>query len=159
MKILRISMLVSLALTVGAQAWAQSPSAAPAPTAQATPAPVPLSKRERIELCKKKRGVPLEPAETQPLHVEDSEGKITRPTIIYNVKPRFTGSTGTVVVEAVIDEDGCVRQAKIVQSQTDNRSVDVAALRAVEQWVFLPATREGRPVQVFYTLMFNTRIE
>ncbi|MFL6259313.1 MAG: TonB family protein [Thermoanaerobaculia bacterium] len=157
MKILRISILMSLALAAGTQAWAQSPSAAPAPTAQASPAPAPLSKQERIELCKKKRGVPLEPGESQPLHVEDSEGKATRPTIIYSVKPRFTGLTGTVVVEALIDEDGCVRQTRIVRSVL--KSMDQSAAHAIEQWVFLPATLNGRPVRVFYTLAVNTRIE
>jgi TonB family protein len=157
MKILPAAILTSLALMVDARAWAQSPSAAPAPTTQASQAPAPLSKQERIELCKKKRGVPLEPAETQPLHVEDSEGKVTRPTILQSVKPRFTGLTGTVVVEALIDEDGCVRETRIVRSVLN--SMDQAAVHAIEQWVFLPATLNGRPVRVFYTLSVNTRIE
>jgi TonB family protein len=157
MKTLRISLLVSLVLTIGASVWAQSPSTPPAPTTQASQAPAPLSKRERIELCKKKRGVPLEPAETQPLHVEDSEGKATKPTIIHSVKPRFTGLTGTVVVEALIDEDGCVRQTRIVRSVL--KSMDQSAAHAIEQWVFLPATLNGRPVRVFYTLSVTTRIE
>jgi TonB family protein len=147
MKIFQISMLVSLALTAGAPVWAQSPS----------PVPSPLSKQERIELCKKKRNVPLEPSATQPVHVEDSEGKVTRPTILQSVKPRFTGLTGTVVVEALIDEDGCVRQTRIVRSVLN--SMDQAAVHAIEQWVFLPATLNGRPVRVFYTLSVNTRIE
>jgi len=155
MKILPVAVLMSLVPMVGAPAWAQSPATAPAPTDQATPAPVHLSKGERIELCKKKRGVPLEPAETQPLHVE--EGKVTRPIMLHNVKPRFTGETGTVVVEAVIDEDGCVRQTRVVRSVL--KSMDDAAVRSLEQWVFLPATLNGRPVRVFYTLTFNTRIE
>ena len=107
MKILPVSVM-SLSLVVGSQIWAQSPGQAPAPLS--------ISNRERVELCKKKRNVPLEPSETQPLHVEDSGGKVTRPTIIHQAKPRFTGSAGTVVVEAVIDEDGCVRQTRVVQS-------------------------------------------
>jgi TonB family protein len=157
MKILPVAVLMSLALMVGAQVRAQSPSTPPAPTTQASQAPAPLSERERIELCKKKRGVPLEPAETPPLHVEDSEGKVTRPTLLHQVKPRFTGSTGRVVVEALIDEDGCVRQTRVVQSATN--SMDQAAVHAIEQWVFLPATLNGRPVRVFYKLTVNTRIE
>jgi len=156
MKILPSAALMSLGLMVGAQAWAQSPSTPPAPTTQATQAPAPLSERERIELCKKKRGVPLEPAETQPLHVEDNE-EVTRPTMLHNVKPRFTGSAGRVVVEAVIDEDGCVRQARIVRGAVD--SMGHAAVQAVEQWVFLPATLNGRPVRVSYQVTVTTSIE
>lgn len=45
MKILTVSVLTSLTLIVGAQAWAQSPATSTAPTAQASPAPAPLSKR------------------------------------------------------------------------------------------------------------------
>jgi TonB family protein len=144
MKILRVSVLMSLALVVGAQAWAQSQASAP------------LSNRERIQLCKKKRHVPLEPAESQPLKIDETEGKVSRPTIIYQVPPRPIASRGKVVVEAVIDEDGCVRQAKVVQSATAERALDVAAVNAIEQWVFLPATLEGRPVRVFYALTVNT---
>ena len=145
MKILPVSVLLSL--VVGSQVWAQSPN----------PGAAPLSNRERVELCKKKRNVPLEPSETQPLRVEDNAGKITRPTLIHQAKPRFTGSAGTVVVEAVIDEDGCVRQTRVVQSAT--KSMDEAAVRSIEQWVFLPATMDGHPVRVFYNLTVNTRIE
>jgi TonB family protein len=145
MKILRVSVLMSLALVVGAHAWAQSQ------------APAPLSNRERIKLCKQKRHVPLEPTESQPLKIDGTEAKVSRPKIIYQVPPRPVASRGKIVVEAVIDEDGCVRQAKVVQSATAERALDIAALNAIEQWVFLPATLEGRPVRVFYTLTVNTR--
>ena len=142
MKILRVSVLMSLALlVVGAQAWAQSQ------------APAPLSNRERIKLCKQKKNVPLEPAESEPLRIEENEGKVSRPTIIHQVPPRSVGSQGMVVVEAVIDEDGCVRQAKVVQSAKN--SMDAAAVKAIEQWVFLPAISDGRPVRVFYNLTVN----
>ena len=140
MKILRVSVLMALALVVGANAWAQSQAPA-------------LSNRERISFCKKKRHVPLEPAESQPLRIDGTEGKVvSRPTIIHQVPPRPIASRGKVVVEAVIDEDGCVRQAKVVQSATAERALDFAAVNAIEQWVFLPAILDGRPVRVFYVL-------
>ena len=140
MKILRVSVLMSLALVVGAQAWAQSQE------------PAPLSNRERIQLCKQKRNVPLEPGESEPLRI--SEGKVSRPTIIHQVPPSFVGR-GTVVVEAIIDEGGCVRYPKVLRGA--GKRVDAAAVDAVKQWVFLPATQEGRPVRVFYvlTVSFN----
>jgi TonB family protein len=59
-------------------------------------------------------------------------------------------------VEAIIDEDGCVRQAKIVQ--TGGQSLDAAALKAMEQWVFLlPAMKDGRPVPVRYVLFLEDK--
>jgi TonB family protein len=140
MKILRVSVLMSLALVVGAQAWAQSQ------------APAPLSNRERIKLCKQKRSVPPEPGESEPLRI--SEGKVSRPTVIYQVPPSFAGR-GTVVVEAIIDEDGCVRYPRVLQGA--GKHVDAAAVDAMKQWVFLPATRDGRPVRVFYVLTVSSR--
>jgi TonB family protein len=143
MKMIRVSVLMSLALAVGAQAWAQSQ------------APAPLSDRERIKLCKQKRNVPLEAAESEPLHLEGNEGTVSRPKILLQVPPRnLAGPHGTVVVESVIDEDGCVRQIKVVKSL--GRSVDTAVIKALEQWVFLPATSDGRPVRVFYTLTVSS---
>jgi TonB family protein len=107
------------------------------------------SERERIAVCKEKGNVPLAPSEPQPLKVE---GKVTRPKNLRNVKPVYAGPpiAGTVILQAVIDEDGCVRDPKILQGI--NRYQDSASLDAVRQWVFLPATHEGKPVSVNYVL-------
>jgi TonB family protein len=148
MKILTVSIVTSLALSVGTHVWAQSPSAAPAPAARPLRGSISSSNRERVELCRKKGHVPLEPKESQPQPFEEGKGDLTRPTPIYQVPPRFKGSHGSVVVEALIDEDGCVRQTRILQSKTADRSLDAAAVKAAEQWVFLPATKDGRPVRV-----------
>ena len=112
------------------------------------------SERERIEICKKKGNAPLTPSEPQPLKVE---GKVARPTILRSVKPEFAGPpvNGTVILQVVIDEDGCVRDSKVVQGI--NRYQDSGALEAVRRWVFLPATLEGKPVSVSYVLTINTQ--
>jgi TonB family protein len=146
MKTFRVSLLTSLTLAMGAQVWAQSPSVAPAPEAPQSQASASLSKRERIELCRKKRGVPLSPEEPQPQPVG---GGITRPTPIYQVPPH-SYFRGKVAVETVVDEDGCVRQTRVVRSI--GQPFDDAAAKAFSQWVFLPATQAGRPVRVYYVL-------
>jgi TonB family protein len=142
MKIFPVSVLTSLALIVVTQAWAQQ-----------SLAPAPLSKRERIELCKKKMGVPLDSAESPPLRIDGADGKVSRPTILYQVPPRFVGSRGRVVVEAILDEDGCVRQPRVLQDA--GRDLDAEAIHSIERWVFLPAMRDGRPVKVYYVLTVN----
>jgi len=111
------------------------------------------SERERIALCKKKQNAPLAPSEPQPLKVE---GKVTRPTILRNVFPRYAVPpvAGTVILQVVIDEDGCVRDPRILRGV--KRYEDSVALKAVRQWVFLPATLEGKPVSVNYILTVNT---
>jgi TonB family protein len=74
------------------------------------------------------------------------------------VKPEFARRpvNGTVILQVVVDEDGCVRDSKIVQGV--NQYQDSGALEAVRQWVFLPATLEGKPVSVSYVLTINTQI-
>lgn len=111
------------------------------------------SERERISLCKQKQNAPLAPSEPQPLKVE---GKVTRPTILRQVKPVYAvrPANGTVILQVVIDEDGCVRDPRILRGVS--RYQDSAALDAVRQWVFLPTTLEGKPVSVSYILTINT---
>lgn len=146
MRILFVPFL-ALLLTASSQTTEQ-------PTAAEQPGVPPAaeraySKRERIALCKKKQNAPLAPSEPQPLMVE---GKVTRPTNLRNVKPAYAGPpiAGTVILQVVIDEDGCVRDPRILRGI--NRYQDSASLDAVRQWVFLPATLEGKPVSVNYVL-------
>jgi hypothetical protein len=72
------------------------------------------SERERIEICKKKGNAPLTASEPQPLKVG---GKVARPTVLRHVKSEYARRpvNGTVILEVVIDEDGCVRDSKVVQ--------------------------------------------
>jgi TonB family protein len=127
-------------------------------TDQSTPAEQPgvppaakraYSEQERIALCKEKQNAPLAPSEPQPLRVE---GKVTRPKVLRNVNAVYASPPipGTVVLQVVIDEDGCVRDSKVLRGV--NRYQDSAALDAIRQWVFLPATLEGKPVSVNYLL-------
>jgi hypothetical protein len=150
--LLVVSCLMSLTLAAGAHAQAQSSSATPALQAPPRQASASLTKRERIALCEKKQGVPVDPSDPQPLEMK---GKITRPTPIRQVKPGSVFSTprGNVVLKGIVDEDGCVRQLKILNSTDELASS--AALKAFGQWVFQPAMLDGRPVRVFYVVTIN----
>jgi periplasmic protein TonB len=50
---------------------------------------------------------------------------------------------GTVLVEILIDAQGRVARARVVQSVP---MLDAAALQTVYQWVFMPAMKHGKPV-------------
>ena len=77
------------------------------------------------------------------------EGYDQPPRGVTFVRPRYPHDAfdqkiqGTVVVEFVVDVDGRVVDARVVRSVP---LLDQAALEAVRQWRFLPATRRGRPV-------------
>lgn len=68
------------------------------------------------------------------------------------VRPGVIDAIGAtqVVIKAVIDIDGILRQPTIVESP--GPSVSYAALEAVHQWRFRPGTSEGKPVPVVFSL-------
>jgi TonB family protein len=123
-------------------------------------------KEARILLCQARAHLPDEPLPTEldkdlsPLRVG---GAVTRPEIISHVKPVYTekarraGTEGTVIVEAIIDEEGCVRNVRVLKEQPNG--LTEAAVEAVRQWAFSPARLEDRPVKVYYVLTVNFGIQ
>jgi protein TonB len=67
--------------------------------------------------------------------------KITRPQ--YPQEAFVKKVEGTVVVEILIDSQGRVVRARVIQSVP---LLDAAALQTVYQWIFQPAMKHGRPV-------------
>ena len=57
---------------------------------------------------------------------------------------------GTVILEVIIDQEGCARHPRVLKGVTSG--VDDAALAAVQSWTFQPATRDGKIVAVYYIL-------
>ena len=97
-----------------------------------------------------------EPAR-EPLRVG---GEVTRPEVIHRVTPDFAALQdggarlgGLFIAEAVIDERGDVTSARVLKSS--GPKIDAAALAALRQWKFKPATLRGKPVPVYYTLTVN----
>jgi TonB family protein len=81
----------------------------------------------------------------------------SEPKVIHKVAPRYPeeakkeGVEGSVVLEAVIAEDGAVRETRVVKGE-DSRLAD-AARTAVGQWRFEPVRDEdGDPVAILFTV-------
>jgi protein TonB len=79
--------------------------------------------------------------------------KITRPQ--YPQDAFVKKIEGTVIVEILIDANGKVVRALVVQSIP---LLDAAALQTVYQWVFSPAIKNGRPVATKATAPVTFRI-
>lgn len=58
------------------------------------------------------------------------------------------------MIEMIIDEDGCVREANVFQS-AKKKKLDAAALEAVKQWVYRPIEVDGKPVRARHFVTFN----
>jgi protein TonB len=82
-------------------------------------------------------------------------GQIKAPRRLVNVAPVYPSIAqqsrveGEVVIEAVIGEDGRVRDARVTSGRP---LLNDAALTAVRQWVFTPTTLNGEAVAVIMTV-------
>jgi TonB family protein len=90
-------------------------------------------------------------------------GEISRPEILSSTRPIYTELarrarvTGTVIVEAIIDEHGDVTDVRVLKGLS--MGLDQAATDAIRAWKFKPAMREGQPVRVYYVLTVNFQVD
>jgi periplasmic protein TonB len=88
---------------------------------------------------------------------------MTRPEVVHQVQPRYTevarraGVQGSVIVEAIIDEQGNVDNVRVLRGLP--MGLDKAAIEAIQQWRFKPATMGSKPVKVYFTLTVNFTIQ
>lgn len=95
---------------------------------------------------------PPPPPVTEPIR---PGGKIRPPKKIVDVAPvypeiaRRAQVEGVVILEAIIGENGRVRDVRVLRS---NPLLDAAAIDAVRQWQFTPTLLNGQPVSVIMTV-------
>ena len=80
--------------------------------------------------------------------------QITAPELVSQTAPRYSGnSAGKVTLEAVITTDGMIRDVRVVQSS--DPALSKAATDAVVNWKYKPATCDGLPVAVHWTVVID----
>ena len=77
--------------------------------------------------------------------VATQDGGVTLPVIIKEVHPKGD-KHAKVDFECVVEEDGSVSTVKITKSSDEK--LNEAATDAMKQWLFKPATRNGKPVRI-----------
>jgi periplasmic protein TonB len=82
---------------------------------------------------------------------------IERQAPTYPPELRAAGVEGEVVARAVIGEDGRVRDVEIVR--TDHPLFAEALLETVPRWRFRPATVDGLPIEIDYTLVQQFKLD
>jgi TonB family protein len=130
----------------------------------------------RSTICRAKRAgysdAPAEPRPQAPGRGADArrfdeplriaEGAIGRPTEIYAPSPRLPQLAcrarleGVVLVDAVIDEEGCVTEERVVRDLP--MGLGQVAVKAVQGWVFKPAIRNGKRVKSIYPVSVDFRM-
>jgi protein TonB len=100
-------------------------------------------------------GPPPAPRVAEPPAPVRPGGSVRAPQKIHHVAPdypaiaRSAGVSGIVILEALIAEDGSIREVKVTRSVP---LLDAAAVAAVRQWRFTPTLLNGVPVQVIMTV-------
>ena len=125
-----------------------------------------MSKAARIILCQARSHLPDE----LPANAEKGDsagilrpgGEVSSPEKIAGVQPAYTvearaaETQGAVVIEAIIDAEGCLRKANVLHGLPNGLSE--AALETARLWVFSPARLHEKPVTVYYTLTVNFKV-
>jgi TonB family protein len=89
-------------------------------------------------------------------------GVILPPKKIVDVAPVYppialaARKPGLVILQAVIDEDGSVREVKVLRSDP---LFDQSAMDAVKQWRFTRPTLNGQPIPVVMTVTVGFKID
>jgi protein TonB len=74
---------------------------------------------------------------------------LTRKEPVYPINARRLRVEGTVLLNVLVGTDGRVREVKVLEAD-GGKLLSPAAVDAVRQWTFSPATRNGQPVQCWH---------
>jgi protein TonB len=90
------------------------------------------------------------PGVQPPLRVKSAEP-------VYPPLAKKARRTASVVVRALVDEEGRVVQAEIARGDASKLGFDEAALAAARQMLFRPASKDGVPVKIWVELPITFR--
>jgi TonB family protein len=142
--------------TAGTRTDPSSTSTQVPETASAEPPPIPEPEPE--------------PAQAAPAPVEPTTGVYsavpaggTQPRELNRVVPRYPPAArrasveGAVVVRGIVRRDGTIDNVEVIKDLPYGLGDE--ARRAVSRWTFRPATYRGEPIDVYYTVTVNFRLQ
>jgi TonB family protein len=89
------------------------------------------------------------------------DDKVDPPKVVSRVEPTYTAEakqhliSGICIVQATIDANGVVEAVEVIKSLP--YGLDKAAIDAVRQWRFKPATKDGKPIRADYNIVLTFR--
>jgi len=87
----------------------------------------------------------------------------TQPEEIDRVVPRYPAAaraanvSGRVVIRGIVRKDGTIDNVEVLKDLSFG--LGEAAREAVQRWRFRPATYRGEPIDVYYTVTVNFRLQ
>jgi protein TonB len=93
-------------------------------------------------------------------------GDVTNPKLIEETKispeypelARVARLEGNVILQAIIHSDGTVGDLQVLRCNRPGMGFEDAAVDAVQQWRYEPATQNGRPVEVYFTVFVEFKL-
>ena len=88
--------------------------------------------------------------------------EVERPQVLHKVVPKYPALAVraqlecSVILEAVIGKQGEVIDVEVVRGCS--LGLNESALAAVQQWQYHPATQNGRPVEVYFTVFVEFKL-
>jgi TonB family protein len=104
-------------------------------------------------------------AKVEEVRTLDSRATIEPPTLVHREVPRYPEvarrdvRSGRVVLEAIIDREGVPRAIKVLRIPEGCEDLAAASVDSVGRWRYEPATLDGQPVPVFFTVVFQFVLE
>jgi protein TonB len=106
-----------------------------------SPPPVPVTEQRR----------PAEPSPA-PVTLPSAEANgLNNPAPVYPSASRKLKEEGVVLLEILVKADGSIGEMRLKKSSGYSR-LDDSAMRAVKNWHFSPATRDGEAIDYWYEL-------
>jgi len=108
-------------------------------------------------------GIPDAPPAAEPEGPIQVGGDVKAPEKISQIRPQYTEIArkariqGVVIVKAIIDKTGSVTNVKVLKGLP--MGLEEEAIKAIKQWKFKPATLNGKPVDVYFNLTVNFRLQ
>lgn len=98
--------------------------------------------------------VPEPPTQEKP--IAEPQADVVKPVLIHRVNPEYpeiarkSRIQGVVILDATVTREGAVENLKVVRGL--HPILDQSAMKAVQQWRYKPATLNGKPINVHFTI-------